>query len=99
MKAPQIREESQNRREIRAGFLREKFESNIRMIEKTVWQGEKNFFPELPVSLQNDRTYAKGKKSDIPDENLLSLTNMMSKKVMVSVAISCYGGTKTIFCK
>ena len=92
-------EGSWNRRETRAGSLRERFESNIRMIEKTVWQDEKNFSPERPVNLQNDRTYAKGKKSDIPDENLLSSTNMMSKKVMVSVAISCYGVNKTFFCK
>ena len=69
LKTPQMSEGSRNRRETRAGFLRERFESNIRMIEKMVWQDEKNFSPERPVNLQNDRTYAKGKKSDIPDEN------------------------------
>ena len=46
------------------------------------------------VNLQNDRVYGKGKKPDIPDENLLSSTNKMSKKVMLSAAISWYGKTK-----
>ena len=37
------------------------------MIEKTVWQDEKNFTLDVPVDLQNDRVYGKGKKSDVPD--------------------------------
>ena len=44
-------------------------------LKKTVWQEEKDFPLEVPVNLQNDRLYCKRKKSDIPDENLLSLTN------------------------
>ena len=39
----------------------------------------------------------KGEKSDIPDENLLSSTKKMSKKIMTSAAISCYGVTKPFF--
>ena len=36
------------------GSVRERFESNIHMIEKTVWQDEKDFTLEVPVNLQND---------------------------------------------
>ena len=90
-------EGTQNRRETCAGSLRERFESNIRMIEKTVWEDEKDFTLEVPVNLQNDCVYGKGKKLDIPDENLLSSTSKMSKKVMVSAAISWYGVTKPFF--
>ena len=64
------------------------------MIEKTVQQDEKDFTPEVPVNLQNDCVYGKGKKSEIPDENLLSLTNKMSKKFILSTAILWYGVTK-----
>ena len=46
------------------------------------------------VNLQNDRVCGKGKKPDISDENLLSSTNKMSKKVMLSATISWYGKTK-----
>jgi len=49
---------------------------------------------EAPVNLQNDRMYRKGKKADVSDANLFSSTNRMSKKVMVSAAISWYGVTK-----
>ena len=87
-------EETRNRRENRIGSLRERFESNIRMIEKTVWQDEKDFTLEVPLNLQNDCVYGKGKKSDIPYENLLSSTNKISKRVRVSAAISWYGVTK-----
>ena len=32
------------------------------MIEKTVWQDEKDFTLDAPVNSQNDRVYGKGKK-------------------------------------
>ena len=67
------------------------------MIKITVWQDEKDFTLEIPVNLQDDRVYGKGKKSDIPNENLLSSTNKMSKNVMVSAAISWYGVTNLFF--
>ena len=86
-----------NRRYARAIALAEKFERNTRMIEKTVWQDEKDFTLDVPVNLQNDRVYGKGKKSDVPDENLFASTNKMSRKVMVSAAISWYGATKPFF--
>ena len=55
---------------------------------------EKDFTLDVPVTLQNDQVYVKGKKSDVPDENLFASTNKMSRKVMVSDAIFWYGTTK-----
>ena len=81
-------ERTRNRRENHAGSLRERFQSNIRMIEKTIWQDEKDFTLEVPANLQNDRVYGKEKKSDISDKNLLSSTNKMPKIFMESAAIS-----------
>ena len=69
------------------------FESNIHMIEKTVWQDENDLMRGVPVNLWNDRVYRKREKSDILDENLLCKTNKISKKVMVSAPILWYGLT------
>ena len=100
LKKPQISEGTQNRRETRAGSLRERFESDIRMIEKTAWQDKKDFTLEVLANLQKDRIYGKGNKSDIPDENLISLTNKMSKKLMVSAVTSwLQHHNQTFFCK
>ena len=57
--------------------IAEKFARNTRMIEKTVWQDEKDFTLDVPINLQNDRVYEEGKKSDVPDENLFASTNKM----------------------
>ena len=64
------------------------------MTEKTVWQDEKDFTLDVPVNLQNDREYEKGKKSNDPNEHLFASTNKTSRKVMVSTEVSYNGGTK-----
>ena len=74
-KTPEMNDECRNRRRAGAIALTEKFEHNNRMIEKTVWQDEKDFTLDVPVNLQNDRVYGKGKKSDVPDDNLFASTN------------------------
>ena len=86
-----------NSRYARAITLAEKFEHNTCMVEKTVWQDEKDFTLDISVNLQNDWLQRKGEKSDVPDEDLLASTNNISKKVMVSAAISWYGATKPFF--
>ena len=55
LKTPQMREG--NRRESRASSLQERFKSNARMIEKTVWQDEKDFTLEVPVNLKKTIVY------------------------------------------
>ena len=67
------------------------------MTEKTVWQDEKDFTLDVPVNLQNDRVYGKGKESDVQDENFFVSTKKMSRKVMISAAISWYGAKKPFF--
>ena len=83
-----------NRRYAQAIALAEKFECNTSMIEKTVWYDEKDFTLDVPINIQNDQVYRKGKISDVPDENLFASTNKMSGKLMVSAAISWYDATK-----
>ena len=67
------------------------------MIEHAVFQDESDFPLEIPMNNQNNRVYFKGKKSDVPDENLCHPTNKQSKKVMVSAALTWYGVTKPFF--
>ena len=67
------------------------------MIEKAVWQDEKDFTLDVPVNLKNDQVYGKGKKPDVSNENLFAPRNKMSRKVMVSAAISWYDTTKLFF--
>ena len=47
--------------------------------------------------MQNERVYGKGIKFDVQDESLFASTNKMSRKVMVSAAITSYGATKPFF--
>ena len=95
LKIPEMSEGNQNRRNTSADSFKKRFGSNnIQMIQKRIWQDEKDFTLEVPVNLQNDRVYGKGKKSDILDKNLLSSTNKTSKKVVVFAAISWYDVTK-----
>ena len=51
------------------------------MIEKTVWQDEKDFTLDVPVNLQNGRVYGKGKQSDVPDENFFASTIRCQEKL------------------
>ena len=39
----------------------------------------------------------KEKKSDVPNENLFAFVNKISRKVLVSTAISWYGATKSFY--
>ena len=74
VKTPEMNGGCCNRRCARAIALAEKSERNTRMIKKTVWQDKKNFILDVTVNLQNNRVYGKGKKSDVPDENLFAST-------------------------
>ena len=97
VKTPQMNGGTRKRRADRAGALADRYAQNKRMIEKTVWQDEKDFPLHVPVNAQNDRVYHRGKKSEIPDSNLFKETKKQSKKVMVSAGISWYGATRPFF--
>ena len=74
VKTPQMNADARKRRVDRALALAHRYERNARMIEKTVWQDEKDFPLHVPVNTQNDRVYHRGKKSEVPDSNLLKET-------------------------
>ena len=99
VKTPEMNDGCRNRRYAHAIALAEKFDCNTRMIEKIVWQDEKDVTLDVAVNLQNDQVYGKGKTSDVPDENLFASTIKMSRKIMVSTAISRYSATKLLFCE
>ena len=86
---------TRQRRVERTGGLVDKFADNPRMIERCVWQDEKDFTVDVPVNNQNDRVYYKGKKSDVPPANLEQSTKRMTRKVMVSAGICYHGVTET----
>ena len=68
--------------------------------KKQLGKIKKDFTLEALANLQKDRIYGKGNKSDVFDENLISLTNKMSKKLMVSAATSwLQHHNQTFFCK
>ena len=90
VKTPEMNDWCRNRRYARTIALAEKFKRNTYMLEKTVWQDEKDFTLDVPVNLQNDRVYGKGKKS-VPDENLSASTNKMPRKVMESYPLQSLG--------
>lgn len=96
-KTTAMNEGTRKRRVDRSVNLVEKFAKNARMIEKCVWQDEKDFSLDLPVNTQNDRVYYKGKKSDVPNENLNKGTKRLSRKVMVSAGLCYQGATKPFF--
>lgn len=52
---------------------------------------EKAFYVDPPVSMQNDRCWARGKKRDISAERLLVQHSKFSQHVMVSAGV-CFGG-------
>ena len=62
VKTPEMSDGCRNRRYARAIALVEKFDRNTRMIENTGWQDKKDFTFDIPVNLQIDRVYGKGKK-------------------------------------
>ena len=56
-KTPAMTEGTRERRVERSINLIEKFSKNPRMIEKAVWQDEKDFPLHVPVNSQNYRVY------------------------------------------
>ncbi len=94
---PQMNEATRERRVNRAAGLSQKFGKNSRMIERAVFQDESSFPLQIPTNKQNNRVYYRGKKSDVPVENLCHESNSQSKKVMVSAALTWHGVTKPFF--
>ena len=73
---------TRDQRTIRSGNLADRFDRNPRLVEKFAYQDEKDFMLEVPTNIQNNRVYFKGKKVQVPDENLFRQKNKQSIKVM-----------------
>ena len=95
--APKVDDGGRERRTNRVKSLSKKFDNNPRKIERAVFQDEKDFPLNTPINRQNNRVYFKGKKRDIPPENLYAERKGQCKKVMVSAAVSWLGATKPFF--
>ena len=88
---------TRERRTIRSGNLAERFDRNPRLVEKFAYQDEKDFALQVPTNIQSNRAYFKGKKDQVPDENLFHQKNKQSIKVMVSASLTWNGVTKPFF--
>ena len=97
MKTPHINNGTRDRRTIRSGNLAQCFDLNPRLVEKFAYQDEKHFTLEVPTNIQNNRVYFKGKKDQVPDENLFHQKDKQSIKVMVSACLLWNGATKPFF--
>ena len=97
VKAPRIDTAGRKRRTDRAGNLTNKFGKNPRIIERVVFQDEKDFTLAIPLNHQNKRVYYKGKKTEVPPENLFHESKGQSRKVMVSACLRWYGETNSFF--
>lgn len=71
-----VNDVTRQRRIERVSNLGENFSKNSRIIERGVFQEESDFPLEIPINNQNNHVYFKGKKCDVPDENLCHQTNL-----------------------
>ena len=88
MKTPRMNNGTRDQRTIRSENFTERFDHNPRLVKKFSFQGEKDFTLGLPTNIQNNRVYFKGKKDQVPDENLFHQTNEESIKVMVLACLT-----------
>ena len=97
MKTPHMNNGTRDRSTVISRNLAERFDRNPRLVEKFAYQDEKDFTLKVPTNIQNNRVYFKGKKDQVPDENLFHQTNKQSIKVMVSACLTWNGATKPFF--
>ena len=97
MENPHMNNGTRDRRAIRSGNLAERFDRNLRLVEKFAYQDEKNFTLEVLTNIPSDIVYFKEKKGQVPDENLFHQKNNQPIKVMVSACLTRNGATKPFF--
>ena len=96
MKSPHMNNGTRDRRTIRSGNLAERFDRNLRLVEKFAYQDEKDFTLEVATNIPSNIVCFKGKKGQVPDENLFQ-KNKQPIRVMVSACLTRNGATKPIF--
>ena len=97
MKTPNMNNGRRDRRIIRSGNLAERFDRNRRLVEKFAYHDEKDFMLEVPTNNEKNRAYFKGKKDQVPDQNIFDQTNKQSIKLMVSACLTWNRATKPFF--
>jgi len=70
---------------------------SVATVKKLIFTDEKDFTLEVPTNRQNDRVYARGRKSDICPNILYHHRNRFSNKLMVSAGVSWNGKTEFFF--
>ena len=99
MKALRMTEGTRERRTTRSRTLADGFEKNLRLIEKCVFQDEKDFTLKVPTNAQNNRVYCKGNKRDVPVKNLFHQTNRQSKESYGICMFDLEWSYQNVFCK
>ena len=75
LKTPMMSAGTKERRTTRAGLLAERFGKN-RMIEKCVFQDEKDFTLDIPINHQNSRVYGSNLTCN-PRKNRLQMSYLV----------------------
>ena len=91
MKNRHLNNGTRDRRTIRSGNLAERFDRNPRLVEKFAYQDGKDFTLEVPTNIQSNRIYFKGKKGQVPEENIFHQSDDIS-------LFDMEWGNQTIFC-
>ena len=94
LKTSQMSEGNLSRRKTPAGLLRERFESNIHMIQKSVEQDEKISLLKFLSVCRTIVYMVKERNQIFLTKVYLVLQTRCAKKVMTSTAFSWYGVTK-----
>ena len=89
MPAQIINDATKQKRLERAAALLRRFK--VRDTKRIFFTDEKNFYLNPPVSYQNSRVWARGKKADVKPTRLLVQREKFAKHVMVSAGV-CFGG-------
>jgi len=91
MRTSAVNANARHKRKTRSQALYWRF--SLATVKKVIFTDEKDFTLELPTNRQNDRVYAKGRKSDICSNRLYHHRNRFLKKLMVSAGVSWNGKT------
>ena len=97
LKTQWMSEGTRERTTERADTLAERISTNLRNIERCVWQDEKDFTLEVPLNPQNSCVYVNGSKNGVDNKRVVHPTNKQSIKLMASACLTWYGATKPFF--
>lgn len=95
LQTPAITEGAKLRRSLRASRLYRRFGNAD--VTRLIFQDEKDFTLQIPQNRQNNRVYSRTRKRDIPPNRLYHHKSNFSKKLIVSLVISCNGKSRFFY--